>query len=455
MNLVNDIEDRVTCDGEAVVACSHGSNRSFFMVNLYFQKRFDLSYEEVRQLMTAHRGLKDGPLHHSTSAAEPPEFLKRKFTHSTRPSVPLSKRYIHEARWNVPGLEYSDLLAYMRVEDGDTSTDSSEEEEGEEEEGGLEREPLAGAGAGASAGAAGGMVARPAAATVLAMVRKSTPAAPPPVLTVHELCMCDGCWTAPGRVGVVAQTCVAAQRRAQAAAAPALGTASAAAVSEPHPPSLVSTSKFKQNRNYVMKGRFSGRRGSNRRGRNLASRGRGGRAGGRLQQLPDAGGGGARGGAAAFVQRQATFDEDDEDAGSMLGGGGGARGREPAFVRRQPTHDSARQAAEEAHAAEEEAREAQATAQTARPQAWEAEAAPAAKKPKAKKTLRVRLNGLWSLSVRPPPPPLRARRSFNVLIFENGGPKRTANAVQIVVVPRCVSVLFWYGRGGGSSRRGG
>jgi hypothetical protein len=136
MNLVNDIEDRVTCDGEAVVACSHGSNRSFFMVNLYFQKRFDLSYEEVRQLMTAHRGLKDGPLHHSTSAAEPPEFLKRKFTHSTRPSVPLSKRYIHEARWNVPGLEYSDLLAYMRVEDGDTSTDSSEEEEGEEEEGG-------------------------------------------------------------------------------------------------------------------------------------------------------------------------------------------------------------------------------------------------------------------------------------------------------------------------------
>jgi hypothetical protein len=138
MNLVNDIEDRVTCDGEAVVACSHGSNRSFFMVNLYFQKRFDLSYEEVRQLMTAHRGLKDGPLHHSTSAAEPPEFLKRKFTHSTRPSVPLSKRYIHEARWNVPGLEYSDLLAYMRVEDGDTSTDSSEEEEGEEEEGGLE-----------------------------------------------------------------------------------------------------------------------------------------------------------------------------------------------------------------------------------------------------------------------------------------------------------------------------
>jgi hypothetical protein len=417
MNLVNDIEDRVTCDGEAVVACSHGSNRSFFMVNLYFQKRFDLSYEEVRQLMTAHRGLKDGPLHHSTSAAEPPEFLKRKFTHSTRPSVPLSKRYIHEARWNVPGLEYSDLLAYMRVEDGDTSTDSSEEEEGEEEEGGLEREPLAGAGAGASAGAAGGMVARPAAATVL--VRTSTPAATPSVLTVHEPCMCDGCWTAPGRVGVVAQTCVAAQRRAQAAAAPALGTASAAAVSEPHPPSLVSTSKFKQNRNYVMKGRFSGRRGSNRRGRNLASRGRGGRAGGRLQQLPDAGGGGARGGAAAFVQRQATFDEDDEDAGSMLGGGGGARGREPAFVRRQPTHDSARQAAEEAHEAEEEAREAQATAQTARPQAWEAEAAPAAKKPKAKKTLRVRLNGLWSLSVRPPPSVLAGVSMFLSLKTED------------------------------------
>ena len=109
-----EIEDKVALGERAVVACSHGSNRSFLIVNLYFQKTYDLNYEQVRQLMTEHRGGLDGPLHHVHLRDEPSEYLRPEFRHASRQNVALTTRCSHESRW-LGGLQYVNLVAHAAV----------------------------------------------------------------------------------------------------------------------------------------------------------------------------------------------------------------------------------------------------------------------------------------------------------------------------------------------------
>jgi len=108
---VREIEIKLAHGEKAVVACNHGSNRSFLIVNLYMQKTYDISYEQVRQLMTSHRGVADGPLTHERMLDEPKEQLRSEFCHRTRVPVPLTTRFNHHRRWHPVGLEYVDLVA--------------------------------------------------------------------------------------------------------------------------------------------------------------------------------------------------------------------------------------------------------------------------------------------------------------------------------------------------------
>jgi len=112
---VQEIEDRVASGDPVVVACNHGSNRSFFVVNLYFQKWHNLSYEQVRQLMTEPREGPDGPLKHARSQAEPREWLHERHRHHGRQHVPLMTRVSSENRWMPIGVEYSDIAPVAKL----------------------------------------------------------------------------------------------------------------------------------------------------------------------------------------------------------------------------------------------------------------------------------------------------------------------------------------------------
>ena len=93
--------------GTAVVACNHGSNRSFLIASLFLPKWHKLSYEQVRQLMTRHRDGPDGPLLHSDRRNEPKEFLREEFCHQDRDDAPLMTRTNHLMRWSPIGCEYA------------------------------------------------------------------------------------------------------------------------------------------------------------------------------------------------------------------------------------------------------------------------------------------------------------------------------------------------------------
>lgn len=323
---VSEIEARVSCYGHATIACSHGSNRSFLIANLYYQKQHSLGYEEVRQLMTTHRGVKDGPLYHPTSQSEPSEFLRKEFAHDSRPAVPVTTRFNHENRWQPIGLEYG---AYEDADLGDSDSDSSSDDGGYASDSSavLAAESL-----------------RPEIVlpTVLpvsprAAPEPAAPEAPTPAPAPESgLCVCDGCWQPPALqvpVGgwAAPRPCVAAQRRAMVAArgvhtappapppapAPVLAAAPTATVAPAHAlvraparapapahalvpapapaPALVPVppQRNKHNPNYVKKGRF-GRRGRYRaRGGGGGARGgraaaRGGRPPSTAQQAPPA-----------------------------------------------------------------------------------------------------------------------------------------------------------------------
>jgi hypothetical protein len=132
---IGEIEEQVALTGGAIVACSHGSNRSFLIANMYHQKQHAVSYETVRHLMCQHRGVQDGPLVCASSVHEPPEFLKGDCCHRTRPRVPVSTRKNHTKRWGIRGVEYTALLVYenTRTSVSDTDTEDEQEEEGEGE----------------------------------------------------------------------------------------------------------------------------------------------------------------------------------------------------------------------------------------------------------------------------------------------------------------------------------
>lgn len=55
---VEEIEEQLSENGSAVVACEHGSNRSFLVVNLFMQKWHEIDYETARQLLCSHRNVK-------------------------------------------------------------------------------------------------------------------------------------------------------------------------------------------------------------------------------------------------------------------------------------------------------------------------------------------------------------------------------------------------------------
>jgi hypothetical protein len=126
---VAEIEEQMASDGDCVVACHHGSNRSFWLVNLYFQKQHDVGYETIRQLMTKPRGGRNGPVHHTSSQMEPAEYLKDVFCHVSRAPVAVSTRYSHARRWEPVGLDYKSLLAYMH-QDGETDEDDDSDDSG-------------------------------------------------------------------------------------------------------------------------------------------------------------------------------------------------------------------------------------------------------------------------------------------------------------------------------------
>jgi hypothetical protein len=160
---VAEIEEQVTTTGQATVACNHGSNRSFLIASLFLQKWHCLSYEQVRQLMTRHRNVPDGPLVHGHKSAEPKEYLRDAFCHRQRQAVPLMTRTNHLMRWMPIGCEYTAIKACAdacpsssaeatappepdvaraepaaRWDDGDTDDDTDGDTEGSTE---LEPEP--------------------------------------------------------------------------------------------------------------------------------------------------------------------------------------------------------------------------------------------------------------------------------------------------------------------------
>ena len=109
---VREIEDKLANGETAVVACNHGSNRSVLMVNLFYQKTYDIDYEAARQIMTAHRGVADGPLMPASlvASAEPEEFLRDVLCHPERVPNAITTRVNHHRRWKqgtINGLDWN------------------------------------------------------------------------------------------------------------------------------------------------------------------------------------------------------------------------------------------------------------------------------------------------------------------------------------------------------------
>jgi hypothetical protein len=282
LDKITEIEHRVAVDGVAVVACNHGSNRSFFLANLYYQKHFGLSYEEVRQLMTVHRLVKDGPLVHSSSTAEPIEFLRAEFAHDTRPPVPLTTRYNHERRWAPIGLEFEALRAVQNAQDTPVCSSDSESESECSDTAAATSKPCI---ADAIVARMQGLDVDGTATATVSVVRRDSMSQTDPVL-VTDACVCDACWpaavlpgTVPGAFAGAAANCVAAERRARVQERRVLVPGSRPLVlSQPAPPPLGGGPQKRKNYLYVPVGRFGGRgsRGRYRpRGAGPVARGRG------------------------------------------------------------------------------------------------------------------------------------------------------------------------------------
>jgi hypothetical protein len=247
LDKITEIEHRVAVDGVAVVACNHGSNRSFFLANLYYQKHFGLSYEEVRQLMTVHRLVKDGPLVHSSSTAEPIEFLRAEFAHDTRPPVPLTTRYNHERRWAPIGLEFEALRAVQTAQDTPVCSSDSESESECSDTAAATSKPCI---ADAIVARMQGLDVDGTATATVSVVRRDSMSQTDPVL-VTDACVCDACWpaavlpgTVPGAFAGAAANCVAAERRARVQERRVLVPGSRPLVlSQPAPPPSVAVHK--------------------------------------------------------------------------------------------------------------------------------------------------------------------------------------------------------------------
>ena len=78
LRFVNEIELKVLSGSKEVfVACQNGTNRSFLVANLYYQKAHDIDYETTRQLMTNTREDLSAPLYTCATGNEGYEFARK------------------------------------------------------------------------------------------------------------------------------------------------------------------------------------------------------------------------------------------------------------------------------------------------------------------------------------------------------------------------------------------